>query len=498
MPKNVALPDGRVVQFPDNMQDSDINAVLSKDTSANLPPLDMHNLPPLDMHGLKPYSKWDDIKDTASDLLGVGPSMGAAGTVGNTVGLISKLLHMAPAGLGMVAPGLPAGLGETLAPQAGINALAARTKDVSTPQNTTQAIGKGGEQIGELMLPGVGEEGAAAKISSLLPFLGKLALPAARVAYGAGTMGAQNAMQGGDVGTGALAGAGGGVLGEGLRAIAPKLVETALGITGKASRYGATPAEAVLAETSGFKPGKIAASAGAKASDLTGQLQQAVSQSTAVASRQPAIDVVDNAISAAQKKNVQPVVTKLQAIRSQLTHDITTGQPFGPTATPEEILAAKRGVGDLINSWTREEKTGVQKVLPQVYHALDSELDRTVPGADELNQRISSLIPAKKAALIASEKPSALSRILGRSGIGFTGALGAGVGYQKDHSATGALEGGVLGMLLPELVGSRTGQMMLARGAAGPIGNKVTLPFLRGLLLQLNQPDETPQSSTGK
>ena len=71
------------------------------------------------------------------------------------------------------------------------------------PANTTQAIGKGAEQVGEFMLPGGAEEGGAAKLAEFAPKLGKMASPLAHIATSALSGGAVNAAQGGSPLTGA-------------------------------------------------------------------------------------------------------------------------------------------------------------------------------------------------------------------------------------------------------------------------------------------------------
>jgi hypothetical protein len=214
---------------------------------------------------------------------------------------------------------------------------------------------------------------------------------------------------------------------------------------------------------------------------------------------QPAIDTVDRAIAKATKKNSGPVISKLNQVRDQLTYSVTTGQPLPIITDPVDLLNRKRGIGDLINSWTDNEKRGVQETLPGVYRALDKELDRTVPGADVLNQRISSLIPVGQRASRLTRNAGLGQRIVGRIGA-HTGALaglvgGGLLGYQQG-GMNRALEYGAAGAALPELAVSPSTQMAAARLAQ----SQIPLRFIKALALQLDRPspEQAAQSNAGK
>jgi hypothetical protein len=87
------------------------------------------------------------------------------------------------------------------------------------PENTAQKIGKYAEQAGEYLLPGAGEEKAAAGLAKAFPAVGKAAAPMARIATKALGSGAVGAAQGNGFGTGAAIGAVGGALPEAISAI---------------------------------------------------------------------------------------------------------------------------------------------------------------------------------------------------------------------------------------------------------------------------------------
>ena len=109
---------------------------------------------------------------------------------------------------------------------------------MNATHGTMQGIGKGVEQAGEFMLPGGAEEKLAAKAPAMLR-------PLARIAASALSSGAVNKVQGGNFGTGAALGAGGAAIGQGLKAAAPIVAETALGIPKAARAFGKTPGAAI-------------------------------------------------------------------------------------------------------------------------------------------------------------------------------------------------------------------------------------------------------------
>lgn len=131
-----------------------------------------------------------------------------------------------------------------------------------------QKFGRGVEQAGEFLIPGMGEEAAVSKLGKLAP-LGKLA-------YNALTTGAMNKAQGGDFSTGAIAGGLGSVGGQLLEHAAPAVAEQALGIRGRVDRaFNKEPGRAVLDEIKGVRPDTIAENTRTRINELSGQVEQA-------------------------------------------------------------------------------------------------------------------------------------------------------------------------------------------------------------------------------
>jgi hypothetical protein len=410
------------------------------------------------------------------DLL-TGAAEGAANTVGSSVAGVAKLLHKIPY------------VGETLAPQAGIQNLEALTAERSQPQNTAQQIGRTGEQIGELMLPSGAEEHLPA-LAARLPWLGRAALPLLRTGANALEMGARNVSQGGNFGTGAEIGAGAGVLGEGARALAPSQAESAMNVTAPMRGHGRDIGKALIEETSGVRPQTVAQEAQQRMSALTQDLESrvhAATQAGAQISTDPAHQVLDNAIAKAPR-NARGYIEKLQGLRSLL--DLSPASSPGPQQrifSPDDILEMKRGIGTEIDTWEPQLRKTVEPVKRQMYGALDHAVDAAAPGTEEINQTLSSLSAGKKAAYRVGKTASVPQQVMNRMKVA-TGALaGSGIGAyegEKYGGTPGAIVGGLTGLIAPPVIASPTTQMLMARGMANP---RFVLNPLTGTLLQLDR-----------
>jgi hypothetical protein len=347
------------------------------------------------------------------------------------------------------------------------------------PQGTAQALGKGAEQVGEFMIPGAAEEEGAAKLTSLIPQAGKAIPKLLTSAAGAGLV---NKAQGGSFSGGAAAGAAGAGIGQGLKAAAPLVAELALGIPKAARAFGKTPGEAIINETKGIRPDTIADSAQSRLGQLTPQLESAAAASPAKASLLPARHIVMNAGNKAASQNASGLFDQLGKQGDFLNY----GGPSGEV-TPSKLLDLKRGFNEEHLRWNPEMHDRALSTGRQAYGAMDKELDRTVPEAAGLNQRISSLIPVAQRAESVSREPGAVPKTLMRFGkhtgalaapIGLGGA-GATVGYHEG-GLPGAVAGGLTGVLAPELIASPEGQMAAAR----LLGKAKALRGATGLVMQ--------------
>jgi hypothetical protein len=347
-----------------------------------------------------------------------------------------------------------------------------------TPQDGAQSLGYGGEQAAEFFAPMGAEEKAVSLLPDALKGVGKIGAQA----LGSGVV---NKAQGGSFGGGALAGGIAGGVGKAGEALAPAIAESALGVRNVDRNFARTPGKAILQDTKGIRPGTIASSAEGKIGDLTSQMEQNAANTGLWGTTQPAVQAVDDAIAKKTGQN-SPIVDDLQGLRNQLTVNRSNGLPLSQNQSATGILNLKRGVGDTVGRWPIEQQKGVKGVARQVYGKLDNELDRVAPGSDQLNQRISSLIPVAGRANATDLNASLLQRAAGRFGK-HTGAatlagLGAAEGYHKDGLAGGAA-GLAAGAILPEVLSSPTTLMFGARMA-----NSLSQPTARlanGIAAQL-------------
>ena len=508
-----------------------------------------------------------DIGHDVGDLFaGVG-----SGLANTTHGVGSALAHVIPAN-SSYGKDFGAGLDEF--------------QDLSQTRGPIQAIGKGLEQAGEFLLPGGAEEKAA----SLVP---KVLRPMARIGAAAIGSGLVNKAQGGSFTGGAVAGGAAGALGAGAKAIAPKLAESALGITKADRAFGKTPGNSILEETRGFQPSSIEASGRTRLNELTPQLESAVDRASArptpirgflpapseelplhssaptegrlskpitidapgrpmrpqlaapkletpmsshadifpdqlpsgtttagpepiahpgmgpgqfvgeipgerggpgevqgvlrrpfqapaggapisptvpnrVFSMGPARDVVSGAMGKAARENASSLHGQLGEMSDFLGRRFNSGEAIPDELTPRQGLDLKRGFAtEFLGRWNPETHGGTLSTARGAYHALDSELDRTVPEAAELNQRISSLIPVVHRAESVSRN-ALPAQLMMRRIAAPTGALvgpifGGSEGYRQG-GVPGAIAGAGLGLAAPLALTTPLGQMIMARG----------------------------------
>ena len=345
-------------------------------------------------------------------------------------------------------------------------------KQMATPEGTMQKIGYGGEQVGEFLLPSGLEKGAAAGLIKAAPALEKVA-PLVRTGIGALSSGAVNKLQGGSFTGGAATGLAGGAAGEGLRMLAPKIAESALNITKADRAFGKTPGRAILEETRGIRPSKIAATGEERLQQLTPELERQAAASPQVASLTPARQVISDAEQKAITQNAQSLHGQLTPMSEFLSRRFDTSQAIPANVTPSELLNLKRGFSkEFLGRWNPETYKETIGTGRQAYRALDTELDRTVPEAAGLNQRISSLIPVVHRAESTARNAPLAQKIVGRF-VAPTGALAStivgGMEGAQRGGLGGALLGGGAGLVTPLLVGTPEGQMIAARMFNSPM-----------------------------
>ena len=396
----------------------------------------------------KPLAERFETADTALSRTGVNLAKGAVKKFAEPAATIAGGLNKIP------------WLGELLAPSQGVSAF----KQAVKPSNLAQTIGGIGEQAGEMAVTGAPLRAGAEAIAAKLPFLAKYFAPVARVGAEALNTGMSAAAHDQPIGSAAATGAAGGAVNEAFSALAPAVVRKALSIGGKDVKYGQTPAEAILDNTSGIRPATVARQAGQKASSLTKEMESGIADATqrtvsgqaGMISTDPAHQVLDNALASAPR-NASNYKDKIASLRDLLSFDAPgTVGPARREFTPDEILEMKRGIGKEISSWDSTARRNVTPVTKQLYRALDSQLDAAAPGNAGLNQQISSLITgSKRADAVANRRSGVVTQLLAR---GVPATAGGALGY-----AEGGRKGAAVGAAAGSLLATPSGQMALAR-----------------------------------
>lgn len=409
---------------------------------------------------------------------------GAGAGAISTLGGVYNLEHKIP-GVGQyIAPREPQDVTEGLKPY-------------TETRNTTQKIGKGAEQLGEFLAPGMGEEAAAAKMSKIPPLL-------AKILYSAGTTGAISAAQSGkpeDALTGAAIGAAGPLAGEVAKPVAKYVGETApgkminrlIGVSKKELQYGNNPGRAIANEgIVGSSIEDLGQKVNQKLDELHGQLKSAVgAQTVPIDTSQLALAPIDQSINKAMTGKVanKPLADSLMTLRDSITHDLTMnpttgaigrGSPKNLTMTPSDVLDFKREVGRLTR-WTPENAAhfdALTDVKRQIYGNLDKAVDAVAPGTEELNNRMSNLLSANSAIERKIPQVERHASFLSRVGLPALGAAAASSAAPSFEHAVGGAMAGVAANAIKDLATSTpgiTGQAQLLRRIGPTIPISVNL-----------------------
>ncbi|MHB8501526.1 MAG: hypothetical protein ACYDHE_11350 [Candidatus Acidiferrales bacterium] len=370
---------------------------------------------------------------SAAEGVTTGISKGIGKTVGGATELIGEALHKVP------------GIGEMLAPRAGLNAertgleSATKINNDNPGEATGNVLEEGAEWMGgDAMLKALGKLGLVAKnapgllqLAEKYPVVAKLLLGAAKGAVVGGTQaGVKAPAEGKDPLQSAEAGAAGGAVagtaGAGLEAgteskMARSLINRSAGATARDVTYG-NPAKALLdeniktpvtgdaeaykdalhagkpqAEAARAAGGRIAAVIG-KINEYKPQLDNALASSKAKISVKDAIldpiyeatsEIINNRAVTETEKNV--AIDKILELQKSLTEGL------GKNISPELANEIKQQLGDRIN-WTGADAVGdnIKPIYKSLYGSLKQAVNEKVPEAADLNERMTNLLAAKK------------------------------------------------------------------------------------------------------
>lgn len=365
-------------------------------------------------------------------------------------------------------------------PEQGAAAVAPLAK-AAVPANTAQALGKGAEQAAEFLVPSGLEEHVGALIASKFPLLSKtaatlLAHPepemnaAGKIMLQALSSGVVNKAQGGSFTQGAVGGAAAGAAGEAAKVVAPIVAETAMGVRATDRAYGRTPGQFIIDNTSGVRPGSVAAQAVANVAQNTADLEKAAVNSPIAVNLQPARDKAADLLRTAAKQNNPSTIREVGQIGSQL--DARGTVPIPQYVSADEGLALRRGVDDLQGSWNPNlKRTLSDQAITKTRNALNDELEQAIPGFRDYNAALSTGIPVADRAGAVDLNAGILQRVIGRlakpTGALIGAGVGGGAGY-KENGLEGALIGGGVGLFAPEVLSSPTTLMAGARALNSP------------------------------
>lgn len=268
---------------------------------------------------------------------------------------------------------------------------------MTAPDSFAGKTGKFVEQAAEYAIPG--------GVATTLTKAASLPVRAAAQGVAAGlTSGVQSGGSPQQMAMSAALGAVGPIVGAGVRKLAGSAAEKALGVTKADRGYGKTPGVAILEETSGIRPATVEASARAKSSALTKEMEGLVDAASgpngARGSLATARQSVSDRITDATTQRAIDTAAKLKPLSDRLTTDAVTGRPLAASQTPRGILNMKRGLRkDFVTNWNPDSNpAAVRDAAKIASRALDAELDQASPQIAGLNQRISSLIPVAERA----------------------------------------------------------------------------------------------------
>jgi hypothetical protein len=485
MPR-VQLPDGSVADFPDTMSDAAIEAVLRRqfppasDRPAGLPagvdlPQLRTRIPPPDVGSTPTLASRALQAGNVLGNLGTGLAQSALGTEAGLFSLAQQAARKA---------GVPESW-TTLTPEH--QQQLAELNQFVQPQNTAQAVGKFAGDVGQFFIPGAGEEAVAARAA---PLVGR-ALPLLRMGLaGLGAGGVQAAQTGdwGNFGTGALLGAGGSAIGQGIRAIAPAVGEVAMSARAPDRAYGRTPGEFIVERTTSWRPQGIAQQARDVVRQAGQELEAGAQASTVPQNLLPVRAAIQPLLQRAAGGGLKPEIAGVKDVLSQVSErDIGTipdlparwgytfpwGQPAGTTVpipnvvSPEEALVMRQALGR-----ARNYNPALQTdVIKQAYDAARAELGQglrtAIPGFETLNETMSSGIPVAERFGAQDLNAGLIQRAIRRFatptgalasaqalGSGVLGAgVGAGEGYRRGGLG-GAAIGIPVGILASEAISS--------------------------------------------
>jgi hypothetical protein len=472
-PRFVRLGEAVKTKFP-GVYDSYESGALGKIVATKYPDVYKSLIDPAVEEVATPQPRDSDLRQFLS------PAIGGLKGLGSTILNIGKL--------GSSALGAITGLGNGIDPN-----VESGLKQITTPKNIGESIGKGIEQVGEFFIPSgaVGKIGKAidtgieslnygSKTTKALQLGGKIALGATE----AGTISKAQGQSNKDA-----------IINAGLGGAAP-LVRTALSpfnksVAGRFVNSLIKPKEVDF--RFGKNPGLAVAEEGITANTLNGlktnisKVRQNIGQeiekiitapkvSNIVQDITPAFAPIDEAINSAVNSGEQEYVNRLLSLKNGLTKTfkLVDGKLEEAglkklTLTPKEIQQLKIKVGEGTR-WTGQAfDSDINQVKTKVYSALNDLVEKAAPGTKKLNQKYGNLLTAEKAV----EKRAGTvkkNNLISLPNIGF-GGIGAVAGtIASGGTVIPGLAAGAAAVGTSKVLGSTAVKSRVAKQLAKPAG----------------------------
>ena len=211
----------------------------------------------------------------------------------------------------------------------------------------------------------------------------------------------------------------------------------------------------------------------------------------------PAKQPVGEALGTASRQRAIGDVDQIQPLMDFLRGEGKYGPARPDFLTPQEALDARRGYGKEFVSnrqWKQTTNSAPLAAAKQGYGGITGELHAKVPGSIEADDLMHNLQPAKAGLrTLVRNDPSIVGNVAGRVGArtgALTAAAVAGAEGAK-RGLGGALLGGGLGLVAPEVLSSPAAKMAMARAAystATPkIGRALVTPAIQSLMDSIRQ-----------
>lgn len=472
MPKNVQMPDGSVVEFPDNMDDNAIGAVLQKQYRQNTNPI------PQNVAGLPPgqappgFPAAPPVNMNPSD---VGQVFGDPYTY---AGVPAKHIANMVKGIGHAVGDNPEGGAEWTASAiggpAGLAGYRSLIKPSIQPLKDTANYAKQGNW-----------EGARQSVINAVPIAGPWGQAVEDEARSSGGVPAALGLATDIVvpeATSALAGPVGGFVGNRLKTAGENAINSTVGTLKRDVSRGQNPGKGYL--EAGFGPSSSMASIASKsrgALDTTGQaLSDAYDKATAAGTLIPS-DTVRSAIMPPVQRAIDTTMgpggtmDPGQYIKLSESYDpmLQAGDAAGGIK-PSDLFAAKKNVAQN-TSWGDPLQMGLKSVRQTQVGKLGGILSDAVPEVAPLNEQYADLASLTNRATDRAANPAStsLSAIKGHAIKLGAGAMG---GTVLGHSPLAGLAGAGLAEALDTVPAKTTGAYLAYKGgqASGKTGEALS------------------------